>query len=82
LIHRVIGMDSAGRLLTRGDALPEADAPVAKSEFLGLVTRVDRGDKVVRLRRSIADRTVAAIFRRSQLCAALFVRMTGLRASG
>ena len=77
--HRVIETDSAGRLLTRGDAMPQADAPISKSEFLGIVTRLNRGGKVVGLRRSIADRTAAAIFRRSQLCAALFVRFTGLR---
>src|ERR1043165_544448 len=35
-VHRVIGTPPAG-LITQGDALPQADPPVAESELLGVV---------------------------------------------
>ena len=45
-IHRVLRIVQPGqeaRLLTRGDAMPGADAPVRAEEFLGKVVSVQRG---------------------------------------
>lgn len=47
-VHRVIRM-SPSSLLTKGDAFPEADTPVAQHELLGRVTAVRRGTKQVNL---------------------------------
>ncbi len=42
--HRVI-RNTAAALLTKGDAFPDADSPVAQRELLGRVTGVRRGQK-------------------------------------
>jgi len=51
-VHRVIqnaadgaGAKRPGMLITKGDALDKADEPVTKTEFLGCVIRVHRGDR-------------------------------------
>jgi len=41
--HRVVSR-RGGRLITRGDALPRCDAPLAAAETLGVVTALVRGD--------------------------------------
>ena len=74
-VHRVAGVDP---LITRGDTLPQADAPVSESEFLGRVATVTRNGKRIELRHSLADRTAAALFRHSQPCAALFLKLASL----
>jgi signal peptidase I len=74
-VHRVIGTDALGRLVTRGDTLPQADAPVSESELLGSIVAVSRDGERVEHRRSLAGRTAAAIFQRSRFCAALFVKL-------
>ncbi len=82
-VHRAIG---ATPLTTRGDALTQADAPVLQSELVGVVVAVFRNGEQVEHRRSLASRTAAAIFQRSRLCAALFVKLACvspcLKASG
>ena len=70
-VHRVA---SVNPLVTRGDALSEADAPVAESEFLGTVARVQRNGERIDPRPSFANLASAAIFRRSRFCAAIFVK--------
>src|SRR5205823_1445290 len=77
-VHRVIGKDAAGQLLTRGDTLPQADASVSESELLGSVTGVFRGEKRVDHRATPAQRFAAKIFRRSRFCAALFIKFATL----
>ncbi len=47
-VHRVIRKDQRPGLpflVTKGDALPRADAPVTDAEFLGRVISIDRGDR-------------------------------------
>lgn len=47
-IHRAlrkVQLRSETRLLTRGDAMPKADAPVAAEELLGKVVFVERGSR-------------------------------------
>ncbi|MGC2195079.1 MAG: hypothetical protein WA628_10425 [Terriglobales bacterium] len=49
-IHRVLEKrekDSERHLVTRGDALPEADAPVRPEEVLGAIVSVRHGDRDV-----------------------------------
>jgi len=49
-VHRVIGKrqrDGRILLITKGDAFPEADAPVREEEYLGRVTRVASGGRVL-----------------------------------
>ena len=76
-VHRVIGRNLQ-QLITRGDTLPQADAPVTESEFLGVVTSVFRKGEKVDQRNSFPQRAAAALFRRSRLCAALFVKFGAL----
>ena len=77
-VHRVMKRDTQQLLVTHGDTLPQADAPISESEFLGSVAAVFRNGKTIELRQSLAQRTGAALFRRSQICAALFVKFASL----
>jgi hypothetical protein len=77
-IHRVIGKDPLNNPITRGDTLRQAEAPVLESELLGSVRAIFRAGEKIDLRRSIATRAASALFRRSQLCATLFVKFASL----
>ena len=77
-VHRVTGRDASGRIITRGDALPAADAPISEGEYLGKVAEVCRAGETITLRTSLLQRATAALFRRSQPCAALFVKLACL----
>ena len=48
-VHRVIGKRAGGELVTKGDALPRADAPVTTEELLGRVTFILRGTRQISL---------------------------------
>ncbi len=51
-VHRVIRKDQRPGwplLVTKGDALPRADAPVTDAELLGRVISIDRGDRRIDL---------------------------------
>ena len=76
--HRVIGKDPGNNPITRGDSLPQADAPVLESELLGSVTAVFREGRRVSLKRSPTTRAAGELFRRSGTCAALFVKFASL----
>src|SRR5882724_205333 len=77
-VHRVIKKNSPRELVTRGDTLPQPDAPVSESEVLGLVSAVQRDGKSVDFHNSFAQRSAAALFRCSQLCAAVFLKVVTL----
>jgi len=49
LIHRVVGWQRAGEVLTRGDVSRRGDAPLPTEAVLGTVTRVERSGRAVRL---------------------------------
>src|SRR6266403_296822 len=70
-VHRVIKKNSPRELVTRGDTLPQPDAPVSELEVLGLVSAVQRDGKSVNFHNSFAQRSAAALFRCSQLSAAV-----------
>jgi len=77
-VHRVVARNSQRELVTRGDTLPQADAPVSESELLGAVSAVRRNGRNVSLQSTLARRATASLFRSSQLCAALFQKITSL----
>lgn len=77
-VHRVVGKNPEGELVTRGDTLPQPDAPVSESELLGVVSAVRRDEKGVSFQNTFARRATASLFRSSQLCAALFLKIVNL----
>ena len=79
-LHRVVRFE-CGRPVTRGDALPEADGPLAPGEVLGRVTRIERGPSGFSPRRKPpwAERVVAALCRRSDRFHRLCVFVWALR---
>lgn len=48
LVHRLVRWE-AGRAVCRGDASPTTDVPVADGSVLGIVSRIERGGRPVRL---------------------------------
>jgi signal peptidase I len=79
--HRVI--ENAGGIITRGDAMPQADLPVREHELLGRVSRVIRHGKCIEVNRSasLAQRAIATLARRSKTAARVVVGVHGIRSS-
>jgi signal peptidase I len=77
-VHRVISRDREGRIVTQGDAVSVPDAPVGSDEFLGKVTGIRRRGEPVALKTSRLQRASAALFRRSRICSALFLKFAAL----
>ena len=77
-VHRVVESNCHGELVTRGDTLPQPDAPVSESDLLGVVSSVRRSGKSVSFQNTLARRVTASLFRSSQLCAALFFKIVSL----
>ena len=80
--HRVIGrtIDTL-RVITRGDAMPAADPPVADREVLGKVIFILRNGRCVEPPKTlrVPQRAVAALVRRSELAARIVVGVNGMR---
>jgi len=74
VVEKVAGPERT-LLITRGDALPAPDPPVAPEELLGRVTAVLRGGHRVEPRLTRWGRLAAWIFRRSELCTRLALRL-------
>ena len=75
--HRVVNR-RGGRLITRGDALPQCDPPLDAAETLGVVTAIVRGDGVThRLSEAypIRHRLAAFAIRHSRLAHRLVLRI-------
>lgn len=71
IAHRVVRRSSRGGkllLITKGDAFPDSDSPVAEREVLGRVTQVVRRGRVIRLDRA-PRRALGAILARVSACA-------------
>jgi hypothetical protein len=83
--HRVIAKREAknAAILTRGDAMPALDPPVAESDLLGRVSFILRNGKCIEPSRTLrfSERAVAALARRSDFAARVVVGMQGLRQS-
>ena len=71
-LHRLVGA-RAGFWITRGDAVPEEDPPVAADRVLGVLARVQRGEEwvVVPKEMSVVSRQVAAALGRSTWLASM-----------
>ncbi len=73
-VHRV-AEHVAGHLVTRGDALPSADPPVAHRDVIGRVVLVERaGRSVVPGEPRLPARLVSTLVSRSTLAARLLLR--------
>jgi len=80
--HRVVTNPSGGgQLVTRGDAMPASDAPISDGELLGKVARIQRKGVWMKPSRNlgVAERTVAALARRSQVAARMVVGLRGMQ---
>jgi signal peptidase I len=78
--HRVVARDRAS-LVTRGDAMPQADPPVTATELLGKVVGIERRGRALPAGAlpGRARRLAAALFRRSPFAGRLFLRLQALR---
>jgi len=62
--------------VTRGDARPRYDQPVKAGEVLGRVDSALRNGRPVNLQPSLWHRVLASVFRRSEWCASIYLRMS------
>jgi len=81
--HRVIeenGDAGTGRVLTRGDAMATADAPIRPGEILGKVSCIVRNGKCFEPKKSLrrSERALATLLRRSETAARVIVGVHGL----
>lgn len=77
--HRVVRAVEQG-LLTRGDAMPQADPPVAENELLGRVACIVRNGECVEPIRNLrlSHRAVAGLVRSSKVGARAVVGIHGM----
>ncbi len=83
--HRLMRVDFArwvdsthgadGCLVTRGDARSRCDKPVKASEVLGRVQSAMRNGRPVNLQPSLWHGVLASVFRRSQVCTEIYLRL-------
>lgn len=74
VVHRL--MHWAGDcVVARGDARPRFDQPVKAGEVLGRVDSAVRNGRPVNLQLSLWHSVLASVFRRSQWCASLYLRL-------
>lgn len=87
VVHRVLAApecdQKAGTLLTRGDAMPAPDPPLADSDLLGKVSFILRDGRCIEPRRTlrISERAVAALVRSSHFAARVVVGIHGMHPS-
>jgi signal peptidase len=62
VVHRIVGR-AAGRLVARGDVAPSTDPPLRPDDVLGLVTRVERRGRSVRIGLGFERRALAWLSR-------------------
>lgn len=77
-VHRVIAKNHAAeKIQTRGDSMPNMDAPVSSRELLGRVVSIVRNGKKIEpsRERSTTSRSVAALLGHSQAAARVTVAM-------
>lgn len=84
--HRVVGKSGAAgdaQILTRGDALAQADPPVGDRDLLGKVTFIVRNGKCIEPSRTprLSERAVSALVRSSEIAARVVVGVRGMRQS-
>lgn len=84
--HRVVTkprQPGDSRVVTRGDAMPAADSPLAEDELLGIVSVIVRNGRCIAPRRRLrlSERAVAALVRGSEIAARVVVVVHGLQNS-
>jgi len=82
--HRVVSRRSQAedsQVVTRGDAMPTPDLPLAEDELLGRVSFILRNGKCIKPSRSLrfSERAVAALVRSSEIAARVVVGVHGMR---
>jgi hypothetical protein len=82
--HRVIstgGRTEGSKILTRGDSVSRADAPVSSSELLGKVSFILRNGRCIEPSRSLhfSERAIAALARNSEIAARVVVGVHSMR---
>jgi len=63
-------------IVTRGDARPRLDAPVAHAEIVGCVESVTRNGHAVNPKFSLGRRAMAIVLRRSEWCTRFYLRVS------
>ena len=81
--HRVVAKNGDAdklRVLTRGDAMATADAPIKSGEILGKVSFIVRNGRCFEPEKSLrrSERALATLLRRSQTAARVIVGVHGL----
>ena len=84
--HRVVikpGRPGDSRVLTQGDAMPCADAPLAEDELLGKVSAIVRNGRLIAPSRRLrpSERAVADLVRSSEIAARVVVGVHGMQNS-
>jgi len=84
--HRVVtkrGQPGDSRVVTRGDAMPAPDSPLAEDELLGKVSVIVRDGRCIAPSRSLrfSERAVAALVRSSEIAARVVVGVHGIHQS-
>lgn len=80
-VHRVVHKsEDKFQLLTRGDAMPQADPPVMQNEVLGRILHIERNGKCLppSSRPTWGERSIAAIVQRSDIAARVVVGVHGM----
>jgi len=80
---RVAGEAIDSGVLTRGDAMRSADAPVTESELLGRITFIDRNGRCIDARKNprLLERAISTLIQRSEVASRVMVGIHGYRAS-
>lgn len=85
VVHRIVRR-SGDRLLPRGDVSPAADRPIGRDDVLGLVTRVERRGREIRVGQGPERLAIAWLSRIGVLRAAALLRAlsrgVGARSAG
>jgi len=81
VVHRVVRKGRASQLVTRGDAMPQADPPAGENELLGKVSAIVRSGKCIKPAKMLRlrERAVAALVQRSRFAARVVVGAHGFR---
>lgn len=78
--HRVTLRDANQQISTRGDSMPQADAPLKNAELLGKITFLVRNGRLIVPKRkpSVSERIIAKLVRRSTMAARVVVGIHGM----
>jgi signal peptidase I len=81
VVHRLVRRQSSAHgvedcLIAQGDAQPRCDRPVEAWDVLGRVEGAVRNGRPVNLQPSLWRRFLASIFRRSEWCASIYLRLS------